>query len=112
MKVIDGNKVILDGDFVIARGQVGTGKASVPDGIANIVPLPTARNVAGEITGVFRGKLIKNDRTGETSTVIDTTDDFITIRVKDPAKFPAGDAFTIYDLQPGDQFTVPLVVER
>ena len=111
MKLVDGKSVMLDGDFVLARGQVGTAKAGSADVIVNIVPLPTARNAGYKTTGVFRGKLITNDRTGETSTVIDTADDFITLRVKHPAKFPAGDSFTIYDIQPGDEFTVPVAVE-
>lgn len=112
VKSIKGETVTLDGDFVLAQGLVGEGTPAVADGIKNIVPLPTARNVAYHITGCFRGKLIVNDRTGATSTVIDTADDFITVRVKDPAKFAAGDSFTIYDIQPGDQFTLPVVVEE
>jgi hypothetical protein len=112
IKGVDGNRVTLDGDFVLARGQVGIGQPATPDGIVNVVPLPTARNVGYKITGRLRGKQIKNDRTGQTSTVIDTGEDFITLRVSDPAKFAAGDTFTIYDMQPGDQFTVPVVVEK
>ncbi len=108
----DGRHVTLDGDFVLARGQVGDAKASTPDGITNIVPMPTARNVGYKTTGIFRGKLIRNDRTGETSSVIDTAEDYITIRVKEPAKFPPGDSFTIYDTQPGDTLNVPTVVEK
>lgn len=112
IKAANGKQVTLDGDFVLARGQVGEGKAALPDGILNIVPLPTARNVGYKITGRLRGKLIRNDRTGETSTIIDTAEDYITLRVTEPQKFAAGDNFTIFDVQPGDQFTLPAIAEK
>jgi len=112
VKSIEGKVVTLDGDFAIGRGMVGDAKPSAPDAIANVVPLPRAIIVGRKASGYYRGKQIVNDRTGAASTIIDIDDDQRTIHVTDPAKFAAGDSFTIYDVQRGDTFAVPAIVEK
>lgn len=112
VKAVEGRVVTLDGDLVLGRGQIGKDKPSAPDVIANVVPLPAARLVTWKESGYFRGKLIRNDRTGETSTIITVDPDLVTVHVKDPAKFAAGDTFTIYDTQPGDTLRVPVIAAK
>jgi hypothetical protein len=112
IRSIDGNVVTLDGDLVLARGQIGDAKPAAPDALMNVVPLPRATIVGYQPSGYFRGKLIRNDRTGATSTVVDVDGDQRTVHVKAPTKFRAGDSFTIFDLQAGDGFRLPCVVGK
>lgn len=107
-----GRTVVLDGDFILARGHVPANATSTPGVLANEVPLPRATVVSRLQSGYFRGKLISNDRTGETSVVIDVESDQRTVRVRDEKPFAPGDHFTIYDIRPGDRFRVPVVVRR
>lgn len=109
---VDGNVVSLDGDLAIGRGVIGDAKQSAPDAIMNVTPLPRAIVVSRKVSGYYRGKRIVNDHTGAASTIIDVDADQRTIHVADPSKFAAGDSFTIYDVQPGDTFTIPSVVEK
>lgn len=112
VKSIEGKVVTLDADLAIGRGQIGDAKPTAPDAIANVVPLPRATVVGIKASGYFRGKRIVNDRTQAASTIIDIDKDQRTIHVTDPAKFRAGDSFTIYDIQPGDTFSIPGIVEK
>ncbi len=110
VRSIDGNSVTLDGDLVLARGQIGDAKPTAPDALMNVVPLPRATIVGLRPSGYFRGKLIRNDRTGAASTIVDVDGDQRTVHVNEPTKFRAGDSFTIFDLQAGDGFRLPCVV--
>ncbi|NLN76194.1 MAG: hypothetical protein GX139_07765 [Armatimonadetes bacterium] len=110
VKSIDGAAVTLDGDMIIGRGRIGTDKAAMPDAIANIVPLPRSVVVSRKPSHYFKGKLIRNDATGQTTTIIDVEANQRTVRVKDPSIFGPNDTFTIYDLQPGDRCSAPVVV--
>ncbi len=112
VKSVEGKVVTLDGDLSIGRGVIGNAKPTAPDAIMNVVPLPRATVVSRKASGYYRGKRIVNDRTGAASTIIDVDDDQCTIHVADPAKFAVGDSFVIYDLQPGDTFAIPGVVEN
>ena len=109
---IAGKKLVVDADFVLGRGQVGDAKPSAPDAIMNVVPFPWAVRVNGMPSSYFRGKLISNDRTGRSSTVIDIEKDQRTVHVKAPSLFRAGDAFTVYDVQRGDCVRIPTLLMR
>lgn len=109
---VDGNVISLDGDLVLARGHIGNAKPAAPDAIANVVPLPRAIVVRGKPSGYFRGKLIRNDLTHAVSNIIDVDNDQRTVHVTDPGKFAAGDSFTIFDLQAGDSYCIPAIVEK
>lgn len=109
VKSIDGNVVSLDGDLVLARGYIGNAKPTAPDAIANVVPLPRATVVRGKQSGYFRGKLIRNNRTGAASNITDVDNDQRTVHVADSSKFTAGDSFTIFDLQAGDSYCIPAI---
>lgn len=111
VKSVDGPNITLDGDFVIGRGQIGQDGPKY-DSIGNVVPLPRSIIVSGAKSDYFRGKLIVNDRTKKSTTVINVESDQITVRVNDPSIFSAGDSFTIYDVQPGDTLSSPLIIGK
>ncbi len=100
----------LGSDFVIARGFVGDARPDRPDAIANIVPFPKATTVARLPCGYFRGKLVRNERTGAVTTVLDVDADQRTVRVRDPGLFSRRDSFVILDVREGDEISVPSVV--
>lgn len=112
VKLVEGKVVTLDGDLVLARGRIGDVEPSSPDALVNVVPLPRGTVVGGKSSGYFRGKLIRNDRTNETSTIVDVDKDQRTVHVKDPGRFAAGDSFTIFDVQIGDNYWSPVIASK
>jgi len=110
IKSVNGKNLALAEDLVLSRGQIGTEKPVSADTIMNIVPLPRARIVSWKPSGYFRGKLIVNNRTGASSSIIDVNDDYLSIRVHNPGAFKPGDGFTIYDVQVGDEVKIPVSV--
>ncbi len=112
IKSVDGAVVTLGGDMIIGRGRIGTDEAALSDAIANVVPLPRSIVVSRKQSHYFKGKLIRNDRTKQTTKIIDVEANQRAVRVKDTGVFSAGDSFTIYDLQPGDTCSAPVVVKK
>jgi hypothetical protein len=76
--------------------------------LPNVVPLEYAKSLAHKDSGFFTGKTIAtpDGRARATITGFDGAKG-TTISVSDAAGFKAGDDAVIFDVQPGDAFTIP-----
>lgn len=105
----DGRTLELDADCVLGRGCISDKQPEAPGAVLSMVPFPKAMSCSYRPSGYYKGKLMVNDRTGESTTVIDMERDLRTIHVNNPSVFRPGDGFTIFDIREGDEVRIPAV---
>ena len=92
--------------FVIGRAHIDQAppdQATLP----NVIPLEYAKSVGRKASGFYSGKTIATPDGRVRTTITDIlAPDGETIKVQKSDGFKAGDDAVIYDIQPGDDFTV------
>lgn len=105
--------VHLDTDTLeLGRGVVNADEEPGLHELKNVVPLERSTSCQTTNTGFFKGKpVVAAD--GTTAPIIDVTAarGKKTILVPDPSQFRKGDTLVIYEIQPGDTFEIPTIVD-
>jgi len=111
----DGGRYLvrLDTDtLVLGRGYISAEAEPGMHELRNIVPLEKSTSCSRGNTGFFNGKLLKS-ADGTCAPVIDVlaAGGKKTILVPDASQFEKGQDITIYDVQAGDTFEIPTLVD-
>lgn len=102
-------RVHLDpGTLLLAKGRVqGTPSGSH---LPNFMNLPYSRNVARlGPNDYFTGKRVENDN-GTSTRIQSVKPDYAGLTVDSASGFQNGDELYMYDVQPGDRFSIPITV--
>ncbi len=103
----------LDADtLVLGRGYVSADAEPGMHQLPNIVPLEKSTSSRRGNTGFFKGKLLESaDATSSPVINVLAAGGKKTILVPDASRFQKGQDITIYDVQAGDIFEIPTLVD-
>ena len=103
---LDTDTLELGSGFVSAEEEPGLHE------LKNVVPLERSTSCQYTNSGFFKGKQVVG-ADGATAPIIDViaARGKKTILVPDPSQFQKGDTLVIYEIQPGDTFEIPTIVD-